>query len=130
VIPSGGNPGAIGEAEAVIARKLLLDEFNVPVLEIERRSNTTWENARYTAQLMKKHNIERIILVTDASHMNRSLYAFERNGIEPIPAPMNFLSITSQQISPVLRYLPSATALKESCEAVHELIGLLWYQTK
>lgn len=130
VIPSGGNPGAIGEAEAVIARNLLQDEFNVPVLEIERRSNTTWENARYTAQLMKKHNIERIILVTDASHMNRSLYAFERNGIEPIPAPMNFLSITSQQISPVLRYLPSATALKESCEAVHELIGLLWYQTK
>jgi uncharacterized SAM-binding protein YcdF (DUF218 family) len=130
VIPSGGNPGAIGEAEAVLARNLLQDEFSVPVLEIERRSNTTWENARYTAQLMKQHNIERIILVTDAGHMRRSLYAFQRNGIEPTPAPMNFLSITTQQISPILRYLPSATAFKENCEAVHELIGLLWYQTK
>jgi uncharacterized SAM-binding protein YcdF (DUF218 family) len=130
VIPSGGNPGAIGEAEAVIARHLLQDEFGVPVLEIERRSDTTWENARYTAQLMKQRSIERIILVTDAGHMKRSLYAFQRNGIDPIPAPMNFLSVSSPQISPILRYLPSATAFKESCEAVHELIGWLWYQTK
>ncbi len=130
VIPSGGNPGANGEAEAVIARDLLQNEFGVPVLAIERRSNTTWENARYTAQLMKQHDIERIILVTDAGHMTRSLYAFERNGIKPTPAPTNFLSVVTQEVSPVERYLPSARALNQSSDALHELIGLLWYRLK
>jgi uncharacterized SAM-binding protein YcdF (DUF218 family) len=130
IIPSAGNPGATGEAGAVLARDLLQQEFGVPVLDIERRSNTTWENARYTAQLMKQHDIERIILVTDAGHMPRSLYAFGRNGIEPIPAPTNFRSILTQEISPLERYLPSARALHESSDALHELVGLLWYRLK
>ncbi len=130
VIPSGGNPGAIGRAEAVIAKDILHNEFGVPVLEIERRSQTTWENARYTAQLMKQLGIERILLVTDAGHMPRALYSFELNGIKPIPAPTNFLSISSQEISPFEAYLPSATAFKESADAIHELVGLLWYRLK
>jgi uncharacterized SAM-binding protein YcdF (DUF218 family) len=130
LIPSGGNPGAVGDAEAVIARDLLQDEFGVSVLEIERHSNTTWENARYTAQLMKQRGIERIILVTDAGHMSRSLYAFRRNGIEPTPAPTSFRSIVTQEVSPLERYLPSAKALHESVDALHELIGTLWYRLK
>ena len=128
IIPSGGNPGAIGVAEAVLARDLLTSEFGVSVMTIERRSSTTWENARYTAQLMKQLQIERIILVTDASHMQRSLYAFERNGITPLPAPTNFLSVSRRTISPGLRYLPSARALKESSDALHEMMGTLWYR--
>lgn len=130
LIPSGGNPGAVGEPEATLARDLLQDEFGVPVLAIERRSNTTWENARYTAQLMKQHGLERILLVTDAGHMGRALYAFRRNGIEPTPAPLNFLSVSSQEVSPLERYLPSASALKESSDALHELVGALWYRLK
>ncbi|MGD9163853.1 MAG: YdcF family protein, partial [Chromatiales bacterium] len=90
IIPSGGSPGRNGKAEAVIARDLLQDEFGVPVLEVERRSKTTWENARYTAQLLKRLDIKRIILVTNAWHMSRSLYAFRRNGIQPTPAPTDF----------------------------------------
>ena len=130
VIPSGGNPGSIGVAEAVLARDLLIRELGVQVMAIERRSNTTWENARYTAQLMKQLGIEDIILVTDAWHMKRSLYAFERNGLHPLPAPTNFLSVTSGLVSPAERYLPSANALKESRDALHELLGMLWYRLK
>ncbi len=130
VIPSGGNPGAAGEAEALLARELLTGEFGVPVTAIERRSNTTWENARYTAQLIKQQEIERIMLVTDAGHMKRALYAFERNGIHPIPAPTNYLSMTRRVISPAERYLPSGSALKQSSDALHEMLGLLWYRLK
>ena len=130
VIPSGGNPGSLGVAEAVLARDLLTTEFAVPVMAIERRSNTTWENARYMAQLMKQQGIGRIVLVTDAGHMSRSLYAFERNGIQPIPAPTNFLSTPNRFAEPGGRYLPSAQALKESRDALHELLGMLWYRIK
>jgi uncharacterized SAM-binding protein YcdF (DUF218 family) len=130
VIPSGGNPGAVGVPEAVLAQDLLTREFGVSVSAIERRSNTTWENARYTAQLMKQLEIERALLVTDAGHMKRALYAFERNGLHPTPAPMNFRSIASSTVSPGERVLPSAVALKESRDALHEMLGLVWYRLK
>ena len=127
VIPSGGNPGGIGVPEAKLARSILQDEYNVEVNEIESRSNTTWENARYTAQLMKRKGIQRILLVTDACHMARALYAFERNGIKPLPAPTNFLSVVSETLFPLARYLPSGKAIKETGYAIHEYLGLLWY---
>lgn len=130
VIPSGGNPGAVGVPEATLGGDILRNEFGVTVGGIERRSNTTWENARYTAQLMQQLDIQRIILVTDAAHMPRSLYAFERNGIHPLPAPTNYQSLTLQEISPVERYLPSGHAVRESSYAIHEYLGYLWYLTK
>ncbi len=130
VIPSGGNPGVVGVAEARLSRDILVNEYNVTVDEIEPQSNTTWENARYTAQLMKRLGIRKIILVTDAAHMSRALYAFERNGIEPLPAPTNFQSIVSQEISPIERYLPSGLAVRDINYAVHEYLGLLVYRLK
>lgn len=130
VIPSGGYPGVIGVPEAVLGRDVLKQEFGVSVAAIEPHSNTTWENARYTAQLMKQLGIQRIVLVTDAAHMPRSLYAFERNGIHPLPAPTNFQSLSRHEISPVERYLPSAQAARESSYAIHEYLGYLWYLMK
>lgn len=130
VIPSGGNPGAIGIPEAKLARDILQNEFSVEVDTIESHSNTTWENARYTAQLLKQEGSERILLVTDAAHMPRALYAFRRNGLRPLPAPTNFQSITGEEISPLERYLPNGNAEMESAYAIHEYLGWLWYRTK
>ena len=62
--------------------------------------------------------------------MSRALYAFERNGIEPLPAPTNFQSIVSQEISPIERYLPSGLAVRDISYAVHEYLGLLVYRLK
>ncbi len=55
------------------------------------RSQNTWENARYTAQLMKKLGLQKIFLVTDAAHMPRAIYAFDHNGVQPIAAPTGFV---------------------------------------
>jgi len=130
VLPSGGNPGAIGIPEARLARDILQDEFSVEVIEIESRSNTTWENARYVAQLLKRLNRSRILLVTDAAHMPRALYSFRRNGIQPLPAPTNFISVSHEEISPLARYLPAGRAVWESAYAIHEYLGWLWYRLK
>lgn len=126
VIPSGGIPLIAGASEARINGDLLRDEFGVRVDQIEQRSRNTWENARYTAQLMKKLGIERILLVTDAAHMPRALYAFEHNGIQSIPAPTGFVNIPDQEYS-WLDTLPSANAMADSAYALHEYLGLLWY---
>lgn len=130
VIPSGGNPGAIGIPEAKLSRDILQEEFAVKVIGIESHSNTTWENARYTAQLLKTLGLSRILLVTDAAHMPRALYAFHRNGLQPLPAPTHFVSITGGEISPLERYLPKGNTLRETSYAFHEYLGWLWYRTK
>lgn len=129
VIPSGGVPLIAGESEARINGNVLREEFGVRVEHIEQRSRSTWENARYTAQLMKKMGIGQIILVTDAAHMPRAMYAFERNGINPLPAPTGFVNIPEHEHT-WLEVLPSAQAMLESYYALHEYLGLLWYRMK
>lgn len=129
VIPSGGVSVIGGRSEAQISAEVLKDDFGVRVEQIEPRSRTTWENARYTAQLLQRLDLHQIILVTDAGHMTRAMYAFERNGVHPLPAPTGFVSV------PRLKhrlddFLPSAHALWLSHYALHEYLGLLWYSFK
>ena len=129
VIPSGGAPRTSGESEARINGNVLRDEFGVSVEHIEQRSRTTWENARYTAQLMKTLGMQKIILVTDASHMPRAMYAFEHNGVDPLPAPTGFVNTADQEYS-WLDILPSAKAMLDCYYALHEYLGLAWYRLK
>lgn len=49
----------------------------------EKNSFNTCQNAKYTAETV---NVETIILVTDAYHMNRSRRQFALNGIATIPS--------------------------------------------
>ncbi|MEN8177097.1 MAG: YdcF family protein [Pseudomonadota bacterium] len=127
VIPSGGITGNIGQAEAQIYAKILRDEYGVRVEHIEPRSHNTWENARYTAQLMKKLGLEKIILVTDAAHMPRAIYSFEVNGIDPIPAPTWFLSLSEQKLA-FSHFLPNGAAMANIAYALHEYLGTLKYR--
>jgi uncharacterized SAM-binding protein YcdF (DUF218 family) len=130
VIPSGGIPLILGKAEARINRDVLQDEFGVRVEHIEQQSLTTWENARYTAQLMNKLGIGKIVLVTDAAHMPRAVYAFQHNNIDPIPAPTGFASTPIEGENFWLKILPNANALLTSYTALHEYLGLLWYRLR
>ncbi len=129
VIPSGGITRGVGTAEARIYAEILRNEQGVKVDHLEPRSRNTWENARYTAQLMKQLGIQKIILVTHAAHMPRAIYAFQRNGIQPIPAPTGFLSIPPEQHS-WFHYLPNPQAMANSAYALHEYLGLVWYRLK
>lgn len=56
-------------------------------LEGESHSRTTYENARFTADLLRPQGIRRILLVTDGPHMLRSFLTFRGFGFEVIPAP-------------------------------------------
>jgi uncharacterized SAM-binding protein YcdF (DUF218 family) len=130
VIPSGGMPGNTGnEAEARIYADILRDEFGIQVEDTEPRSQNTWENARYTAQLMKKLGLKKIFLVTDAAHMPRAIYAFEHNGIQPIPAPTGFVHDPRRRYS-WLSFMPNSQAMQNNAYALHEYLGLLWYSLK
>ena len=81
VVASGGRAwGPWVEADAM-ARAL--GRLGVPAVDIvrERCSLDTRDNARYSAALLARRGVARVLLVTCASHMPRALWLFVRQGL-------------------------------------------------
>lgn len=119
VLVSGGSVYG-GQAEADLMKLVLETEFAVAVRWTESQSRDTAENALYTARMLKAANIRRIALVTHASHMRRATGAFEKSGLQVVPAATGF---TPQGVSTFEKLLPSVRAFERSAAAVHEWIG-------
>jgi uncharacterized SAM-binding protein YcdF (DUF218 family) len=78
-----------------------------------------------------KRGINKILLVTSALHMPRSMEIFRRLDIETIAAPTDFLTVqnsNSKGWGILLDLLPNADALKNTTNAIKEYIGLFVYQ--
>ncbi len=54
----------------------------------ESCSRTTWENAIFTAAILLPQKKQRILLITDAPHMLRSLLVYQALGFTVIPHPL------------------------------------------
>jgi len=129
VLVTGGTVWKQRASEASLMKQTLEEDFNTPVRWVEGQSRTTWENARYTKDILAKEGITHIYLVTHAWHMPRSEFAFRHFGFEVIPAPTSF-SNTSELDPDVSDWFPEARALRGSYFALHEMVGLLWYRAK
>ncbi len=129
LLVSGGNVYEQRLPEAELMARVLVEDFGVPVRWRESGSRNTWENAQLSAPLLLAAGINRVLLVTHASHTPRSLDAFRRNGIDAIAAPTGFFSRPSSSRG-VLNWVPRAGALHASSSALHEYLGLLWYQLR
>lgn len=129
VLVTGGTVWKQRVSEASLMKQALEEDFNIKVRWVEGQSRTTWENARYTRDMLAKEGITRIYLVTHAWHMPRSEFAFRHFGFETIAAPTSFNN-TSELDPDASRWLPDARALRGSNFALHELTGLLWYRIK
>lgn len=83
ILMSGG--GADGITEASIMRDLACDA-GVPetALLLEAESRNTFENAAYTARLLRDIGKRRIVLVSDRAHLPRAARLFRRAGLEVI----------------------------------------------
>lgn len=131
VLVTGGAVRGEEQSEAELMARLLEEEFGVPVRWREEHSRTTYENAVNSAAMLKVEGIGRIALVTSASHMRRSVEAFEKQGLVVHAAPTD---ITSREDDPHSRWwdglLPSAGAMREFTLVLHEIIGRLWYRIR
>jgi uncharacterized SAM-binding protein YcdF (DUF218 family) len=103
-----------------------LVQYGVPenLISLEDRSTSTYENALYSAAILRPRAIRRILLVTDAVHMLRARRTFEKLGFDVIPAPCRFHPV--YQWGPE-DFLPSLHAIAWNEEVMHEAAGLLWY---
>jgi uncharacterized SAM-binding protein YcdF (DUF218 family) len=129
----GGGPSESGDMAEV------LETLGVPTSAIlqDPSSLNTYQNAVNVRQIMKERGIQRVLLVTSAMHMPRSLRIFQRQGIEAIPAPTDFL-VTKQEIeepnnSPqatLLSLLPDADRLQNTTRVLKEYIGTVVYRLR
>jgi len=128
-IYSTGGTGASGnqEPEAKIMNRWLI-KFGVDPNKTfrENAAKTTWENAALLKAILQKKDIHNIILVTSAWHMPRSVHAFKAQGFDVIPAPCAYVG--NQGAYNLLSFLPQAHVLADSSDALHEYMGILWYQ--
>jgi len=127
LILSGGAPMSDQAPESHLARQVLVDELGAKVSAVEDRSLTTRENARFSAPLLERSGIQRVLLVTHAWHMARALQSFEGLGVELVPAPTGFIHREGSE--PEWRdWLPGSRALRETYLCLHEYLGALWYR--
>ncbi len=128
---TGGSPEHEDPPVGILMGRALREELGVPVAGVESESRTSWENAAYTKPILERDGIGRVLLVTHAWHMPRSVEAFERGGIPVIPAPTGFVHRPGWFED--LRWydwLPGADALMTSYYAIHEHLGRVWYQIR
>jgi len=127
---SGGSPAPEHPPMGRLMAQVLTQEFGITPADVEDRSLTTEENAAYAAPVLVRDGIDRVLLVTNAWHMPRAVGAFERSEIETIPAPTCYFHREGVREPDHRDWLPSAEAFTISYFALHEYLGLVWYQLK
>ncbi len=94
ILLSGGEISWLNDGSATPAEDMaeILKSLEVPgeALIIEDRSRNTYENALYAKELLGEKGINKILLVTSAMHMPRSVALFEAQGFEVVPLPVDY----------------------------------------
>ena len=108
------------QIEAAAMRETLQRNFDIPVRWVDDQAGDTFQNARNSVRILKNDGIERIVLVTHASHMVRSAREFTAAGVQVVPAPTGFASTRGHSIE---GYFPSPEGLMQSYTALYEVLG-------
>lgn len=107
-------------SEAGAMRATLIRNLNITPRWVDARSGDTFDNARFSARLLRADHVTRIILVTTGTHEWRAVHEFMAAGLQVVPAPVGN---RSPEPLHVYSFVPGIGALMHSHEAVYELIG-------
>jgi len=140
VILSGGRIGWLGggspESEDMAT---LIKALGVPAEDIlqDPASLNTYENAVNVKQILEANDMSRILLVTSALHMPRSLLIFQKLGIEAIAAPTDFWEPGPVETDAmptaralIIKAIPDASNLESFTRALKEYIGIVVYRLR
>lgn len=90
----------------------------------EDKALTTFDNARYTARLVRPDKNDTWLLVTSAWHMPRSVLCFEHQNMKVIPAPTDYMTSGHTHLGLHLDLSRQFMLLRI---AAHEYYGLVGY---
>ena len=127
IIFSGGS-GSINKNEpshSDVAKKFY-NNMNIPFSRIiyEQKSRNTYENILYSKKIAKPKKNEIWLLVTSASHLNRSIAIAEKLNWEFIPYPTDFNSSKKFYFKISLNFLSNFNNFQKSS---HEWVGIIAY---
>ena len=125
ILVSGGGPRGASLAELMSG--VLQEDFRVPVQWREERSQNTFENALFSAGILRGAGIHAALVIAHPWDMARALWSFRQVGYPVVPSPT--LEGGNPSLS-VTAFLPQVPALLKSYYALHELIGLAWYRVR
>lgn len=122
IILTGGDAYKNGQSEADIYKQAFID-LNVKNNDIltEKNSLNTFENAKFTSELIQQGNFNKVYLVTSGMHMRRALMYFKNFNIEANPAPSDYLP-AKISIIPISYNFVLADLL------THEYLGIIRYK--
>ena len=140
ILATGGNITWMGgrttsPAEEIASLLKLLDVPDSAII-LQKQSQNTYEDALYSRPVLEKMGIHKIILVTSAAHMPRSVGVFRKQGFEVIPAPVDYSitrgvdgtsSLGDSIISFIFNCLPTIGNIGQTTNALKEYIGTWMY---
>ncbi len=129
LIISGGSGNLLrpelleSPALAMLAEDLLVPKERIFV---ESASRNTFQNARNTKEVLAEQGLEQesILIITSAYHMRRAKACFEKQGIDVIPYPVDFVARSESHIASLI---PRQYALELWKVALHEWVGYISY---
>jgi uncharacterized SAM-binding protein YcdF (DUF218 family) len=124
VLISGGSPGGDVPPVAPLMAASIDEVLGVPARWVEARSADTWENARFSAAILREAGVTAIYVVTHPWHMPRALEAFAPTGLAVTAAPTPLQRPASLVAAD---FLPRTSAWQTSYFALHEWVGRVWY---
>ena len=111
------------EVEARLMHQFVLT-MGVPEEEVvvKTGSRDTKEQAIVAAEIVGE---EALVLVTEASHMPRSMALFHKQGLFPLAAPVGH-SILPDEKTELWAFFPNSGSLQIAERAFYEYLGLAW----
>jgi len=120
-----------GAGEAPGMKQFLIDlGVPPPKIILEAESKNTYENGLFVRDRLKAMKAKRVILVTSAWHLRRSVMTFKKMGVEVIPAGTDYEALTAaatQTPAMLLYYLPNPDTLNKNSMMVKECLGYWAY---
>jgi uncharacterized SAM-binding protein YcdF (DUF218 family) len=128
LLVSGGEFPDYDVSLAAMMADVIEHDFGMPVKWREEQSVNTFQNARFSAEILRRAGVGAAYVVTHRWHMARALLAFNeaRYPVVPLPVEEEVGALPYSTAS----FLPSIPALRDSYYALHELIGLAWYRLR
>ncbi len=106
--------------EAASMSDFLNQDLGVTARWVENRSRDTHENAQFSAVMLSREGVHKVVLVTSSVHMARAVVEFNQAGLETVPAPA---AMWTKRDTGVLAYVPNADAMVRSQRALYEALG-------
>lgn len=124
VFTGGGIPSQQGTpSESEMARQLFENlKLDLSRIRFESRSNNTFENAKFTFEMIQPRAEDQWVLVTSALHMPRAVTLFRSVGWNVIPFPVDYHTTGKGNYGPNFSLYKGFKSWRSSA---HEWLGLI-----